>query len=59
VRPFPGKEEVNVITGVVSDIIFQHDRYKVTIDHGLYIYLSEAPKTGKTLSLKIQVECLK
>ncbi len=43
-RPFEVKDEANVISGVVADVIFQHDRYKVTLDNGLYVYLDEVAK---------------
>ncbi|MBK9926115.1 MAG: ABC transporter ATP-binding protein [Anaerolineales bacterium] len=57
-RPFEVKDEANVISGVVTDVIFQHDRYKVTLDNGLYVYLSEKPKIGKKISVQVKVECL-
>jgi ABC-type Fe3+/spermidine/putrescine transport system ATPase subunit len=57
-RPLSAKDEANAISGVVTDIIFQHDRYKVTFDNGLYVYLSEKPKIGKKISVQVKVECL-
>jgi len=57
-RPFDVKDKANVISGVVADIIFQHDRYKVTFDNGLYVYLDEAPKIGQKISVQVKVECL-
>lgn len=50
--------EANVISGVVTDAIFQQDRFKVTCDNGLYVYLSQAPEPGKKLSVTVKVECL-
>ncbi len=35
VRPLSVKDEANVISGVVADVIFQHDRYKVTLENNL------------------------
>jgi ABC-type Fe3+/spermidine/putrescine transport system ATPase subunit len=52
------RNEVNDIRGIVTDVIFQQDRFKVTFDNGLYIYLDEAPKVGKRVSAKVKVECL-
>ncbi len=52
------RSAVNKITGVVTDVIFQQDKYKVTFDNGLYVYLSEAPKPGKQISVRVRVECL-
>ena len=57
-RPFEVRDEANVVSGVVSDVIFQHDRYKATLDNGLYVYLDEAPKVGENVAVKVKVECL-
>jgi ABC-type Fe3+/spermidine/putrescine transport system ATPase subunit len=57
-RPFEVKGEANVIFGAVSDVIFQQDRFKVTLDNGYYVYLDEAPKVGGKISVKVKVECL-
>jgi ABC-type Fe3+/spermidine/putrescine transport system ATPase subunit len=57
-RPLAVKEETNVIQGIVSDVIFQQDRFKVTLENGLYVYLGEAPQTGQKISVPIKVECL-
>lgn len=56
-RPFDVKDEANVISGIVADAIFQHDRYKVTLGNGLYVYLSEKPKIGEKISVQVKVEC--
>jgi ABC-type Fe3+/spermidine/putrescine transport system ATPase subunit len=48
----------NEIQGVVVDVLFQHDRYRVTLDNGLYVYLNEAPKIGKRICVPVKVECL-
>jgi spermidine/putrescine transport system ATP-binding protein len=58
VRPLSVNDEANVISGVVVDVIFQHDRYKVTFDNGLYVYLEELPKIGEKISVQVKVECL-
>jgi ABC-type Fe3+/spermidine/putrescine transport system ATPase subunit len=57
-RPLSVTKAANVISGVVEDIIFQHDRYKATFDNGLYVYLDESPKAGQKISVKVKVECL-
>jgi ABC-type Fe3+/spermidine/putrescine transport system ATPase subunit len=57
-RPLPAESEANSIQGVVSDVIFQQDRYKVTLDKGMYIYLDKAPKVGEKISVRVKVECL-
>ena len=56
--PQPAESEPNVIEGVVSDIIFQQDRFKVTFENGLYVYLDKAPKMGEKVSVRVKVECL-
>jgi len=58
VRPFEVQHEANVIHGRVSDVIFQHDRYKVLLENGLYVYLESAPKVGESISVNVKVECL-
>jgi ABC-type Fe3+/spermidine/putrescine transport system ATPase subunit len=59
-RPLPveGKRDANVIGGVVTDAILQQDRFKVTFDNGLYVFLQEAPKMGERINVPIKVECL-
>jgi hypothetical protein len=57
-RPLSVAEEQNLIRGVVSDVIFQQDRFRVTFDHGLYVYLSNAPKMGEKIDVPVKVECL-
>ena len=57
-RPLPAGKEANIIQGIVADFVFQQDRFKVTFDNGLYVYLDEAPILGQKLSVKVKVECL-
>jgi len=57
-RPHLVKDAANVISGKVADVIFQHDRYKVRLDNGLYIYSSNASKIGEEIFAGIEVECL-
>jgi len=52
------QNELNLLGGIVKDVIFQHDRFKVIFDSGLYIYLDEAPKVGKRIYAKVKLECL-
>ena len=53
-----GENSRNVLQGVVSDVIFQQERFKVVFENGLYIYLSEAPKIGEKTAVSVKVECL-
>ena len=57
-RPFVASGEANSMRGVVTDVIFQHDRFKVTLDHGFYTYLNEAPKIGSQMTVPVKIECL-
>jgi ABC-type Fe3+/spermidine/putrescine transport system ATPase subunit len=57
-RPLSAGNEANVISGVVADVIFQQDRFKVTLENGLYVYMQEAPKTGQKISVSVKAECL-
>jgi ABC-type Fe3+/spermidine/putrescine transport system ATPase subunit len=52
------RDEPNAIVGVVTDVIFLQDRFKVTLDNGLYIYLQEAPQIGESIEVRVEVECL-
>jgi ABC-type Fe3+/spermidine/putrescine transport system ATPase subunit len=57
-RPLSAGNEANVIRGVASDVIFQQDRFKVTLDDSLYVYLPNAPRVGDKLEVRVKVECL-
>ena len=52
------RNETNFLQGIVKDVMFQHDRFKVTLDNDLYVYLLEAPKVGERISVRVKVECL-
>jgi ABC-type Fe3+/spermidine/putrescine transport system ATPase subunit len=52
------KNETNLLQGIVRDVIFQHDRFKVIFDSGLSVYLDEAPKVGERIAVRVKVECL-
>jgi len=58
VRPMSAQHEANVIHGMVSDVIFQQDRFKVTLENGLSVFLPGAPKVGERISVRVKVECL-
>jgi hypothetical protein len=48
----------SAISGIVRDVIFQQDRFKVIFDNGLYVYLDQEPKLGEKISVKVKLECL-
>jgi ABC-type Fe3+/spermidine/putrescine transport system ATPase subunit len=58
VRPLQAEDEANVISGVVADVIFQQDRFKILLENGLYVYLQNAPQIGEKISVRVKVECL-
>ncbi len=58
VRPLPADDELNMIQGTVTDVIFQQDRFKVTLENGLYVYLQKPVKVGEKIHVPVKVECL-
>jgi spermidine/putrescine transport system ATP-binding protein len=58
VRPLLDENEPNIIQGIVTDVIFQQDRFKVTLANGLYVYLPQTQKVGKKIQVRVKVECL-
>jgi ABC-type Fe3+/spermidine/putrescine transport system ATPase subunit len=52
------QNESNMIQGIVTDVIFQQDRFKVTLDNGLYVFLPNGPKVGERIAVRVKVECL-
>ena len=57
-RPLEVKNEMNAIHGLITDVIFQQERFKVIFDNGLYVYLDRPPKVGEKISVTVKVECL-
>jgi hypothetical protein len=47
-----------VLRGLVSDVLFQKEFYKVTFKNGLYVQLNSAPRVGEKISVRVKVECL-
>ena len=52
------RSEGGEIRGIVTDIIFQQDRFKIILDQGVYVYLDQAPNLGEKISVRVKVECL-
>jgi ABC-type Fe3+/spermidine/putrescine transport system ATPase subunit len=46
------------LKGRVADVLFQKDGYRVTLEQGLYFYVSTPPKIGERLSFTVEAECL-
>jgi spermidine/putrescine transport system ATP-binding protein len=58
VRPVEASKEANQIRGRVADVIFQQDRFKVTLDNDLYFYLKDEPQVGQKIEIRVKPECL-
>jgi spermidine/putrescine transport system ATP-binding protein len=51
-------DDGNLFRGKVTDVVFQQERYKVTIENSIYIYLPTAPMIGQNISVRVAVQCL-
>ncbi len=52
---------MNSLTGIVADVVFHQEDFKVTLEDGLFFYLSEAPRIGARIHLRMKrsaVQCL-
>lgn len=52
------KEKGNMVSGIVTDVVFQQERFKVALANHLYFYLPEAPRIGEQISLQISPSAL-
>ena len=62
-RSAPGlrKAAAGELAGVVADVVFQHDRYRIQLEGGLSFLLDESPKVGERIVLSIPesaIQCL-
>jgi ABC-type Fe3+/spermidine/putrescine transport system ATPase subunit len=48
----------NSLQGRVADVLFQKNGYRVTMENGLYFYISTPPDVGELLTYSVDVECL-
>jgi spermidine/putrescine transport system ATP-binding protein len=51
----------DLLTGIVADVIFHQDRFKVVLADHLYFYLPEAPQIGEEITLQLSpggLQCL-
>jgi spermidine/putrescine transport system ATP-binding protein len=47
------------VSGIVTDMVFRQNYFRVTLDNGLFFHLERAARLGERLVLKLQpVECL-
>ena len=56
-----GAEKINIVSGLVADVVFHQDRFKVALANHLYFYLVEAPRIGEQITLQFSptgLQCL-
>jgi len=56
-----GAAPASLLSGVVADVVFQQDRFKVHLDNHLYFTLPEAPIIGEVITLLLPptgIQCL-
>ena len=56
-----GAGKPGLLRGVVADVVFHQDRFKVILANHLYFYLPEAPKIGQEITLQLTpagLQCL-
>jgi ABC-type Fe3+/spermidine/putrescine transport system ATPase subunit len=56
-----GAGKPGLLNGVVADVVFHQDRFKVVLANHLYFYLPEAPKIGEEITLQLTptgLQCL-
>ena len=66
VRPLPATDSknegrpgtVHPLSGIVADVVFQQDYFKVTLDNGVYIHLPEPHEVGERIEVPVKIECL-
>jgi hypothetical protein len=51
-------ESGNGLKGRVADVLFQKNGFRVTLENGLYFYISTPPEPGTEISFALHVECL-
>ena len=53
--------KLDLLRGMVADVIFDQDRFKVVLNNHLYFYLPEAPRIGQKIALQLstaELQCL-
>ncbi|GAB4504481.1 MAG: ABC transporter ATP-binding protein [Anaerolineales bacterium] len=51
-------EEGGRLKGRVSDVLFQKNGYRVTLDEGLFFFTQTPPQVGEEISFSVEAECL-
>jgi ABC-type Fe3+/spermidine/putrescine transport system ATPase subunit len=46
------------IKGVVRDVVFRQEQFRVVLQNGLYFDLPGRPRIGRSMTVKIRLECL-
>ena len=50
--------KTGLVHGVVADVVFHQDRFKVVLANHLFFYLPEAPKIGEEIAIQLSSEAL-
>ncbi len=53
------QDDSGQVSGLVAEVIFRQDGFKVTLENGLDFFLPEAPTRGKHINLKIPASGIK
>ena len=56
-----GAGKATLLKGVVADVVFHQDQFKITLANHLYFYLPEAPKIGEEITIQLSsagLQCL-
>ena len=56
-RPRPGRRGV-ILSGRVTDTLFQADGYRVLLNNGLFFDAPRQPRLGSRVQVRLPVECL-
>lgn len=54
----PGAAGGASIKGVVRDIVFRQEQFRVALRNGLHFDLPQRPRIGSSLTVKVRLECL-
>jgi ABC-type Fe3+/spermidine/putrescine transport system ATPase subunit len=61
IRPAGAQLSSSGVAGVVADVVFHQDAFKVTLENGLYFHLPESPQVGAEIRLRVPstaIRCL-
>lgn len=56
-RPSAGAGS-SVVEGIVSDVLFRQDHFRVVLKNGLFFDLPQPAQVGRKITVKVRMECL-